>query len=527
MALDGIFYHTTVLGGVFMLLSCRSHSQYQQFLRKWIPLLWARNPRRVEFYAKPLAKLWLLDLDPAIPLLLPQFPDFGRPVEFDPVDLLRSLVLMANQKVFGITKWVKMLRSNDVLAVLSGFEPGKTPGVGTFYDFVDRFWLEDKDVQRNRRLCLRAPMRKPGQKLKAGQKLPVKHPRIVDKLVAQAIKGREPFPRRAERLVQQVFARCFVDRSVELGLIPDPLNLVLSGDGSSIRTGASHLGVKVCDCRKKGVFICDCKRRFTDPQARWGWDSYRQEYFYGYSLYELTSVADAYDLPVYLRFAQAQRHDSVMGVVSLTEFRQLYPDLGIGRFLGDSAHDAYAFYELLHHWHVESFIDLNPKNNGRFRYAPPVKVNEFGVPLCSEGFCMVFGGYDKARNRLKWRCPKFAGSRRVKAEVRCVSPCSPSSYGRTVYTKPSDDLRLFTPTPRNSETWKSVYRLRSGSERSFSRKKKDYELERCRVRSLKAWYWRAHFVAMNQHLDAWVEHAVKECAFDVWSELLGSSVAAA
>jgi hypothetical protein len=73
---------------------------------------------------------------------------------------------------------------------------------------------------------------------------------------------------------------------------------------------------------------------------------------------------------------------------------------------------------------------------------------------------------------------------------------------RTVYTKPRDDLRLFTPIPRNSETWKSVYKLRSGSERSFSRKKKDYELERCRVRSLKAWYWRAHFVAMNQHLDA-------------------------
>jgi len=115
---------------------------------------------------------------------------------------------MADQKVFGITQWVSMLRSDRVLAVLSGFEPGNTPGVGTFYDFVDRFWLEDDDAQIQRRKRLRKPFRKPSRKLKAGEKLPVKHPGIVDKLVVYAIKGRDPFPLRAERLLQEVFARC-------------------------------------------------------------------------------------------------------------------------------------------------------------------------------------------------------------------------------------------------------------------------------------------------------------------------------
>ncbi|MFZ5611027.1 MAG: hypothetical protein ACOY3U_02360 [Bacillota bacterium] len=71
-------------------------------------------------------------------------------------------------------------------------------------------------------------------------------------------------------------------------------------------------------------------------------------------------------MPVYLRFAQAQRHDSVMGVVSLAEFRLLYPQLKAGKFLGDSAHDVYSFYELLNHWTVEPFIDLNPKTQGAF-----------------------------------------------------------------------------------------------------------------------------------------------------------------
>lgn len=66
-------------------------------------------------------------------------------------------------------------------------------------------------------------------------------------------------------------------------------------------------------------------------------------------LYELNAVGSSHSLPVYLRFAQAQRHDSVMAVVSLSEFMQVYPQLKLGRFLDDSDHDVYSFYELLNY----------------------------------------------------------------------------------------------------------------------------------------------------------------------------------
>jgi len=158
-----------------LLLTCRSHSEYQQFLRKWVPLLWAEDPKRIESFDKPLSKLWLLNLDPAIPLMRAYFPSIGRPVEFDPIDFLRSLVLMADQKVFGITEWVEKLCSDRILAVLSGFKPHEIPSVGAFYDFLNRFWLEDKDTQRKRRWQLKNPLRKPRKKLKAGEKLPPKH----------------------------------------------------------------------------------------------------------------------------------------------------------------------------------------------------------------------------------------------------------------------------------------------------------------------------------------------------------------
>lgn len=32
---------------------------------------------------------------------------------------------------------------NPLYAILSGFEPGNTPGVGTFYDFINRLWNSD------------------------------------------------------------------------------------------------------------------------------------------------------------------------------------------------------------------------------------------------------------------------------------------------------------------------------------------------------------------------------------------------
>lgn len=507
-----------------MLLTCRRHSDFQQFLRERLPSLAFAEPERLLSFSTLLARVWLLNLDPAIPFLLSRYSPSGRPAEFDPVDLLRSLVLMTSLKIRGISQWVLMLRRDKVLAILSGFEPHKTPGVGTFYDFFHRCWLEDRTKIRNRRLKLRPFLAKPKDKLKSGQKLAPKHPGVVGRLVQRALQGRS-FSLRPERLIQLIFARSCVDRSVALGLIPDPLALMVAGDGSPLRTGTSPAGVKVCRCREQRIFRCSCPRRYPDPDATWGWDSYRNTYFYGYTLYELTAADSRYELPLFVTLAQARRHDSVLGVVALAQFRELFPYLKIAKALWDAAHDVYDFYRLHKIWEIEPFIDLNPKNHAHFRHMPSLEVNKFGIPRCPAGHLMVYNGFDKKRSRIKWRCPMIAGSKRVKREINCPRPCSPSPYGRTVYTKPHDDLRLFTPTPRNSLTWKKVYANRSASERSFKRAKVDYELERCRVRSKEAWFWRSHLVAINQHLDAWIDEASSQ-GWDIWTEVLGQPLAA-
>ncbi|WP_146164509.1 hypothetical protein [Halanaerobium congolense] len=71
-----------------------------------------------------------------------------------------------------------------------------------------------------------------------------------------------------------------------------------------------HQCTRDCDCRQNGIFNCSCPRRFSDPTANWGWDSYRGRYVYGYSNYTFTAADSPYDLPVYSVLNQAARHDS-------------------------------------------------------------------------------------------------------------------------------------------------------------------------------------------------------------------------
>lgn len=140
------------------------------------------------------------------------------------------------------------------------------------------------------------------------------------------MKGRNGFLIHAERPIQEVFARYFVDSSVSLDLIPNHINLTIAADSTSIRTGLAPMESKAAIAAKKVHYDCDCKRRFANPQTYRDWDSHRKEYFYGYAPYELTAAESLHSLPIYLRFAQAHRHDSVLGVVALTKAKTHLPE---------------------------------------------------------------------------------------------------------------------------------------------------------------------------------------------------------
>jgi hypothetical protein len=96
-----------------------------------------------------------------------------------------------------------------------------------------------------------------------------------------------------------------------------------------------------------------------------GWDSSKEIWFYGHSIYLLSCYCKDFhmDLPLYLRIINTNRHDSVSGVVALAEYRELCPDLPIKNIVLDSARDNYPTYGLCNEWNMVTFIDLNPSNN--------------------------------------------------------------------------------------------------------------------------------------------------------------------
>ena len=83
-------------------------------------------------------------------------------------------------------------------------------------------------------------------------------------------------------------------------------------------------------------------------------------------------------------------------VVSLAEFRDLYPNLKFDTFISDSASDNYATYGLLDNWNINAVIAMNKTNKGNQTF-PQRTVNANGIPICPGGYEMVNWGAKQQR----------------------------------------------------------------------------------------------------------------------------------
>jgi hypothetical protein len=471
-----------------------SHEQFQQTLVSNLSRLGPEFRERILHYRHLILKVYQLNLDPALKTLSPFYSPEGRPALYQ-AELLRSLVVMSHLHVDSIPQWVGRLESDSVLRTICGFPKHYRPGIGNFYDFMHRSWAEPLPDTRS----LRAPYKKPRKKPKGGEKLPPKHSGVVNTLVDLALNSKSI--KSPEAPLQALLIDLAVTPSARLNLLGRPDELILAGDGTPLPSGANHRGVKVCNCVENKIFNCNCHRRFSDPNARWGWDSYRKQWFYGYSLYSYTAADSPNDLPVFFTMAQGNRHDSVLAALSIPNLIPALKEMTVSTLIGDSAHDAIPIYRLCVELGINPVIDLNSRNEGSSSLPGPVEITEDGIPVCLQGYPMVNWGFCRDRMRNKWRCPLACG----KVE-RCphLDECSPSPYGRVLYTYPQENYRLFTPIPRGSRKWKTTYEKRTGVERTNKRTKVDYALENTRARTKCHLAWRVLLSFLNQHADAWL-----------------------
>jgi len=475
--------------------------EYQEKVRAKLLKISESDPQRVKEYEGVISKLYILPTDKLLKVMKGLYSAIGRPAELQ-AEIFRSFVGM-NDLGFTLDNWIEKLKNNEVLRCAVGVSEETIPCASSHYDFINRI------IDMDERPKIRLKKRKPSKKIGKNVKLPEQSkPGIVQRLVDKILCGRR-FNVRPERHLQQIFADVCVATSRELGIIPDEIDA--SGDGTCIETGASHYGVKICECTD---FKCSCPRRFSDPNATWGWDSHNERWFYGYTGYFISTYNRDLkaDLPLYLRLVEARRHDSVSTVVALAEFRDLYPDLKVNTFIHDSAADNLATYELLHNWNIDAVIALNQKGN--FKYPPHLNLNNDGVPVCMGKHLMVRWGKCPDRDRIKFRCPLMLGK---VSKCACSHMCSPSNYGRTIYIYPKWDLRLFTNIPRGSDLWKLKMNSRTSCERINDRILLDYAVENASSRGKKRISFAVTIAAVNIHLDVQLKLLSHSGKFDFFS----------
>ena len=173
---------------------------------------------------------------------------FAKP----PEDMLRSLLAMVLCRVFSIDDWVDMMRTEPFYAIISGFEPDKVPGVGTFFLFVDRLLgLVDNPPKHIRKA--RPKSRDTESQSKDKNKDTVKHQDIINRLAKRILKAGKALKRsdwafdpsakyqRFEVVLKAIFYTIFLPKSVELGLI-DIANLYVTADSTKLSTYANPHG---------------------------------------------------------------------------------------------------------------------------------------------------------------------------------------------------------------------------------------------------------------------------------------------
>lgn len=416
------------------------HTAYQTFvlenLRKYYPdpTVFAKSTWDI------IERFWNLDLSYTDELLRSKYSVFG-PKPRTPSCMQRSYLLSIDFKVHSLTDWAAQLKINPLYAILSGFQFGDTPGVGTFYDFLDRLWDSDSDnLSPHIHPIKKKKVKKPKQK---GDKAEPIEKVTVEQLFQSMEYSSFSIDEQPYTSLFKIYDHEFLSVSISKGLI-DISNLSIAGDGMPVTTSARERKHRICECSKNGITSCHCDRYFSQPDCDIGYDSSRECFYHGYHLYILVAANSESDLPLFPLFTPASKHDS--------------------------------------HGFLEAFT-----------------IGKDGVPICKAGRKMNHGGSEPSKTRLKFRCP--LASR--KYGCSCSTPYSDSKYGRTVHLAMKDNPRLINFPPRDSEEWKLEYNARTSAERSNKREKIDFQLESGRHRSTKMWYCRLYHILMLQHLDVW------------------------
>jgi len=249
---------------------------------------------------------------------------------------------------------------------------------------------------------------------------------------------------------------------------------VLAIDGKAIETHAKP--------RKKDKTAVPNGRRDTD--ADFGRKTYRGvredstawekvKSWFGYKLHLIIDAT--YELPIAFHVTKASKSESPQAHKLLGEMAQTQPEIikACELFLGDKGYDDGKLITLLwDEYRIKPVIDI--RNHWRDGEKTRLLGEHTNVVHDYQGnvycYCpetgkqrdMAYGGFEKDRGTLKYRCP----AKHYGINCKGVNVCPVASGIRIPL---SEDRRIFTPLARSSYSWKTEYKKRTAVERVNSR----------------------------------------------------------
>jgi hypothetical protein len=290
----------------------------------------------------------------------------------------------------------------------------------------------------------------------------------------------------------------------------------------------------------------------NDPDADWGGKTYltadangktskHTKWWFGYKLH---LVVDAnYELPVGFEVTKASVHETTRLTPMVEDLEEKHPEL-LARTENLSAdrgydnasdkarlYDRYSIMPLIdtRNMHMErvegeapqpKWMPLDPYHNDAIYYdgtgRVACKVAPFEADDGKAYAWMEFKGFEKDRGTLKFRCPAAAHGITChnRDSCRCKLATRDGEHGRVVRIPLKQDRRIFMPTHRHSNTFRSNYKKRSAVERVNSRVDQVYGFERHFIRGLEKMKLRVGLamVVMLATAVAWIRAGEKEKA---------------
>jgi hypothetical protein len=463
-----------------------SHRQYIDHVSVFVADS-LNNPlfsKLLDIHAREFLILMDLDLDPASQTVHKLYCPVKRAPYRDPLAMLRSLILMTLRKVRSITQWVEILRTNLLFAVMAGFDPHDTPGVGTYYDFFHR--LIDGPYRRpcehlpRKSLEVRCLHERNLKKEKEAREEARDHSSSLSEKLVNELLPLADQPRHGEfpTVLQDLLAQVGIRSSIRKGLLQEGKNLVLAGDGSILESAASPRGKPSCTCSDRSS--CGHNRLYSSATAAWCYDAYRDCYIFGDRYYHLVAPVGGHDLPLITIMPGGNESDYTLSLKAFDQALKVLREHQFGLhpafFCGDGHHDTHAHYRYFQAKGIVPIIPLSELSKVVLHLAsnPQIQLTPEGFPLCPAGKLLRHHAFNKERNLHVFCCPAKRNTHRFGKSLYVFHPedcprrcdCFPRSpLGPLVYIRSEENPRLFPPVPRNTELFKNIMNMRSATER--------------------------------------------------------------